>query len=59
MTKDHLKVDTTEAAPDRRGFIRKATLAGAAGAAVLLTRGTAQAADLNNGEEKREIGRHE
>lgn len=42
MTKNNLLHDVTEAASDRRGFIRKATLAGA-GAAALLSFGTAKA----------------
>ena len=68
MTKDTLIQEVTEAAPDRRGFIRKATLVGAAGAAALLTGGAAEADGIreNNGEDKREtrnifldIQRHE
>ena len=42
MTQNNLIHDATEAASDRRGFLRKATLAGA-GAAALLSFGTAKA----------------
>ena len=50
MTKADLIREATEPVSDRRGFIRKATsLVGAAGAAVLLSSGTAQADKTFNG----------
>ena len=63
MTNDNL-IKVPEAAPDRRGFIRMASLAGAAGAAVLLG-GTAKAEGINNGDKHKsrdtflDIQRHE
>jgi Ferritin-like domain len=66
MTKNYLAEEVKEAAPHRRGFIRKATLVRAAGAAAFLTLGTAQAEHEENGEERKEakgtfrdIQRHE
>lgn len=49
MTKERLICDAVAPASDRRGFIRKAALAGAAGAAVVLTTGTARADKVFNG----------
>ena len=65
MNKDAIH-EASAAAPNRRGFIRNATLAGAAGAAVLLTTRTAQADKIFNGGNQNEarstfldIQRHE
>ncbi len=65
MNKDLIH-EASEAAPNRRGFIRKATLAGATGAGVLLTTRTAQADKIFNGGNQKEarstfldIQRHE
>jgi hypothetical protein len=65
MTRDHLIHEVPNSTLDRRGFIRKATLAGAGGAAALFAVRNAQAG-VENGEERKEakgtfrdIQRHE
>ncbi len=54
MKKDLLIHEVPDAAPGRRGFIRKATMAGAGGAAALFAARNMEAAGINNGNDRKE-----
>ncbi len=65
MIKDQLLHEVNKAEPGRRGFLRQASVAGAAAGAALLLGGTVQAEGFNNGDRKKsrstflDIQRHE